>query len=282
MAVNFFESLRERYTVVTLPVEEEWLLYSLDDKRAEEVLSVLVDADDDGYSISLMRRNGITAAERKKCGESYKKQEDLRRQYDSLVQACARQYQVPEADISMLVNVQLKSELLKLLVEKDQNRAADLEAQDRMLERSRDLVATLGDDFKRLCELKNNADDAFLDYRYELGAYILSSPLRVKNLADNKAAKLKLTKEDMRAFDQNLVNRIYSDFINKEEGGKDAWESVVRKTFTATWDGKGLTPAEGIDLKEGAVYEIEAKEVFVPAEVETVEEPEGGEGKGKG
>lgn len=277
MAVtNFFEILRDKSTPVKIKLEEEWLLYSLDDKRSEEILSFLVDVEDDEYFITLLRRNGITAAERKKCGETYKRQEDTRRQYDSLVQACARQHQVPESDIAMLINVQLRSEIVRLLV-KEEGGSADQE--EKMTVKSRDLVNLLGDDFKKLCDLKNAADEAFLDYRYELGAYILSSPLRVKNLADNKSAKFKaITKEDLRNLDGNLVNRIYMDFINKEEGGKDAWDNITRKTFGAKWDGKHLIPAEGTELREDAVYEIEAKETILPAGAE--EDTEGKEKTG--
>lgn len=265
MATNFFEILRDKSTPVQIEIQEEWLLYSLDDKRAEEILSFLIDVEDDKYYISLLRRNGITAAERKKCGETYKRQEDTRRQYDSLVQACARMHQVPESDIAMLINVQLRSEIVRLLV-KETEGGSDQE--DKMTVKSRDLVNLLGDDFKKLCDLKNAADEAFLDYRYELGAYILSSPLRVKNLADNKSAKFKaISKEDLRSLHGDLVNKLYLDFINKEEGGKDAWENITRKTFTAKWDGTSLIPAEGVELREDAAYEIEAKETILPAGV---------------
>jgi hypothetical protein len=265
-ATNFFEILRDKSTPVKIKIEEEWLLYSLDDKRSEEILSFLIDAEDGEYSIALLRRNGITAAERKKCGETYKRQEDTRRQYDSLVQACARMHQVPESDIAMLINVQLRSEIVRLLM-KEKGGVQDQE--DKMTVKSRDLVGLLGDDFKKLCDLKNAADEAFLDYRYELGAYILSSPLRVKNLADAKSTtKFKaITKEDLRNLHGDLVNKIYLDFINKEEGGKDAWENITRKIFTAKWDGKALIPAEGTELREDAAYEIDAKETILPAGV---------------
>lgn len=265
-AVNFFEILRDKSTPTKIKIEEEWLLYSLDDKRSEEILSFLIDVEDDEYFITLLRRNGITAAERKKCGETYKRQEDTRRQYDSLVQACARMHQVPESDIAMLINVQLRSEIVRLLMKEG---GSDADNEEKMTVKSRDLVNLLGDDFKKLCDLKNAADEAFLDYRYELGAYILSSPLRVKNLADAKSTtKFKaITKEDLRNLDGNLVNRIYMDFINKEEGGKDAWENITRKAFTAKFDGKALIPAEGVELREDATYEIEAKETVLPAGV---------------
>lgn len=270
MAVNFFEILRDKSTPVKIKVEEEWLLYSLDDKRSEEILEVLVDVEDDEYFITLLRRNGITAAERKKCGETYKRQEDTRRQYDSLVQACARLHQVPESDISMLINVQLRSEIVRLLTKEDG--AEDQE--EKMTTKSRDLVSLLGDDFKKLCDLKNAADEAFLDYRYELGAYILSSPLRVANLANKKApTKFKsISKEDLRNLDANLVNRIYMDFINKEEGGKDAWDNISRKTFSAKWNGTHLIPAEEIEFRKDAVYEIEAKETIIPTDTQNEEE----------
>lgn len=264
MATNFFETLREKSTPVQIKIQEEWLLYSLDDKRSEEILSLLVDTDSDDYFITLLRRNGITAAERKKCGETFKRQEETKRQYDSLVQACARMHQVPEADIAMLINVQLRSEIVRLLMKEE---GGEVDKEEKMTVKSRDLVNLLGDDFKKLCDLKNAADEAFLDYRYELGAYILSSPLRVKNLADAKSTtKFKpITKEELRNLHGELVNAIYLEFINKEEGGKDAWENITRKIFTAKWDGKALIPAEGTELREDAVYEIEAKETILPA-----------------
>jgi hypothetical protein len=194
-------------------------------------------------------------------------------------------HQVPESDIGMLINVQLQSEIVKLLLKtgvddtKDdgdskeddlrKKQEAAEKKEEKLKTKSRDLVSLLGDDFKKLCDLKNAADEAFLDYRYELGAYILSSPLRVKNIADAKSTtKFKsITKEDLRNLDSNLVNKIYLDFINKEEGGKDAWENITRKTFTAKFDGTSLIPAEGVELREDAAYEIEAKETILPAGV---------------
>jgi hypothetical protein len=266
---NFFDALREKSIPVKVKIEEEWLLYSLDEKRSEEILSFLVDEEDNGYHITLLRRNGITAAERKKCGETYKRQEETRRQYDSLLQACARLHQVPEADISMLINVQLRSEIVKMLVERDKAEGLATTEEDKITVKNRNLVGLLGEDFKKLCDLKNAADEAFLDYRYELGAYILSSPLRVQNLVNAKTTKFKpITKEELRNLDQNLVNRIYLEFINKEEGGRDAWDNITRKSFTAKWDGEKLTPAEGIELREDAIYEIEAKETIIPADMD--------------
>jgi hypothetical protein len=272
---NFFDSLREKSVPVKIQIEEQWLLYSLDNKRSEEILSTLVDVeDDDTYSITLLRRNGITAAERKKCGDMYKKQEETRRQYDSLLQACARLHQIPESDIGMLINVQLRSEIVKLLIEtnkeKYSNVADESKLKDDFQEKSREMVKMLGEDFQKLCEFRNAADEAFLDYRYELGAYMLSSPLRVKNLEGSKN-KLKLTKEDLRELDQNLINKIYTDFINKEEGGADAWDNVVRRTFAAKFADGVLTPAEEVELVEGATYQIESVEIRLPEQDDDLE-----------
>lgn len=270
---SFFDALREKSVPVKIEVEEQWLLYSLDNKRSEEILGTLVDQEDDGYSITLLRRNGITAAERKKCGDMYKKQEETRRQYDSLLQACARLHQIPESDIAMLINVQLRSEIVKLLVESNKEKYAEEDQsklKDDFQNKSREMVKMLGEDFQKLCEFRNAADDAFLDYRYELGAYMLSSPLRVKNLVGSKN-KLKLTKEDLRDLDQNLINKIYTDFINKEEGGADAWDNVARKSFTAKYEKGALTPAEEVELVEGATYQLEAVAIRLPEQDEELE-----------
>jgi hypothetical protein len=308
--MTIFQLLKDKKELVFVPFSEESIWFSVNTPE-ERLLDTVLEESDGKIGLWLYRRNGITQSERDKAGDAFKIQETKQREYYSLLASCARTYQIPESDITKAMNVDLGTETLELRrqaaiseyqkLQSEFEEAKDMEGESALevinqklellkevsekfklnddsevalqQEKNRQIVAILGEDFKRLVEISNTFDKASEDYRYELAAQILSSPLRLPALEKMKQVDLKKqewSKQNIRSLSPDLVRSLFSEFISKEMRGKNGWDDATIPTFTATYDGKHLSPS-GADLQEGKIYELKVVTVVDQAPEEDEE-----------